>query len=47
MYYPDFASFKKAISECLAKTDNDYKNELSSFLSLNFQSFAKSQTIAC
>ena len=47
MYYPDFASFTKAISECLAKTDNDYKKELSSFLSLNFQSFAKSQTIAC
>ena len=47
MYYPDFASFTKAISECRAKTDNDYKKELSSFLSLNFQSFAKSQTIAC
>ena len=46
MYYPDFASFMKAISECLAKTDSDYKKELSSFLSL-FQSFAKSQTIAC
>lgn len=47
MYYPDFASFMKAISECLAKTDSDYKKELSSFLSFKFQSFAKSQIIAC
>ena len=46
-YYPDFDSFKEAISQCLAKTDGCYKKELNSFLSLNFQSFAKSQIVAC
>mgnify|MGYP000261209524 FL=1 len=45
-YYPDFDSFTKAISQCLAKTDSHYKKELSSFLSLNFQSFSKSQIMA-
>ena len=46
-YYPDFASFTQAISECLEKTDGYYKKELNSFLSLNFQSFSKSQIVAC
>lgn len=41
-YYPDFDSFTKAITQCLAKTNGDYKKELDSFLSLNFQSFSKS-----
>jgi transposase len=41
-YYPDFDSFTKAIAQCLAKTNGDYKKELDSFLSLNFQSFSKS-----
>jgi transposase len=45
-YYSDFDSFKKAISQCLAKTDGCYKNELNSYLSLNFQSFSKSQIVA-
>ncbi len=40
-YYPDFDSFTKAIEQCLAKTNGDYKKELDSFLSLNFQSFSK------
>ena len=46
-YYSDFDSFTKAISQCLVKTDSYYKKELSSFLSLNFQSFSESQIVAC
>jgi hypothetical protein len=42
-YYSDFDSFTKTISQCLAKTNGYYKKELDSFLSLNFQSFSKSQ----
>jgi len=30
-----------------SKIENDYKNELSSIPSLNFQSFAKSKMVAC
>jgi transposase len=44
-YYSDFDSFTKTISQCLAKTGGYYKKELSSFLSLNFQSFPNSQII--
>jgi transposase len=45
-YYPDFGSFAESISQCLEKTKCDYKKELDSLLSLNFQSFSKSQIIA-
>jgi transposase len=45
-YYSDFSSFTKAILQCLEKTDSCYKNELSSMMSLNFQSFPKSQIMA-
>ena len=44
-YYSDFDSFTKTISQCLAKTGGYYKKELSSFLSLNFQSFSKPQIV--
>jgi transposase len=44
-YYSDFNSFTNAISQCLTKTNGYYKKELSSFLSLNFQSFSKSQIV--
>ena len=42
-YYPDFDSFAKSISQCIAKTNGYYRKELDSPLSLNFQSFSKPQ----
>ena len=45
VYYPDFVSFKKAISECLSKTDTEHKQALDSLLALNFQTFKKVQFV--
>jgi len=45
-YYPDFASFTTSITEVLSKTNGCYKKELDSLLSLNFQSFKKSEIMA-
>ena len=42
-YYSDFTLFKSAITECLSKTQTEYKKELDSLLTLNFQSFKESQ----
>jgi len=42
-YYPDFASFKNAISDCLNNTDTRYKKELDSPMTLKFQRFKKEQ----
>jgi transposase len=42
-YYPDFASFKKAITDCLDNTDAKYKKELDSLMTLKFQRFKKEQ----
>lgn len=39
-YYSKFDNFKGAISSCLARTHSDYKSELDSLLTLNFQSFS-------
>ena len=38
-YYETFPDFTKAISDCIANTHGSYKNELSSLLTLNFQTF--------
>jgi transposase len=38
-HFENFNAFKQAISDCLAATHTTYKNELSSLLTLNFQSF--------
>lgn len=40
-YYEDFATFKKAITECLDKANTDHKESLDSLLTWNFQSFKK------
>lgn len=40
-YYPSFAPFKAAISECLAHTATTHKTALDSLLTLRFQRFAK------
>jgi len=42
-YYENFTVFTGAISTCLSKTHTTYKTELDSLLSLNFQTFEKSQ----
>lgn len=42
-YYSDFTLFKIAITECMSKTHTYHKKELDSLLTLNFQSFTKSQ----
>ena len=44
-YYPDFTSFKDYISDCLGKTNTVYKKELSTLLTLNFQTFTKEQML--
>ena len=45
-YYEEFDSFKEAITNCLNKTDTEYKNELDTLLKLNFQTFKNIQTVA-
>jgi len=40
-YYSSFTDFKRAISDCLNKTDTTYKKELDSLLTLKFQVFKK------
>ena len=40
-YYPDFKSFKEAISNCLNHTHDVHKEALDSLLTLKFQSFNK------
>ena len=44
-YYPDFNAFKNSISDCLNKTHTEYKAELKTLLTLNFQTFEKEQMI--
>lgn len=44
-YYPDFNAFKSSISDCLNKTHTEYKAELKTLLTLNFQTFEKEQMI--
>ena len=45
-YYQDFVTFKTAISDCLSQTHGKHSKELSSLLSLRFQSFKKAQVMA-
>lgn len=42
-YYPDFHAFKTAINDCLEQTSTTHKTELTSLLSLRFQTFEKTQ----
>jgi len=39
LYYTDFHLFKQAITDCLAHTQDTYKDELNSLLTLKFQTF--------
>jgi transposase len=38
-YYDTFTDFKQAITECIAETDGTYEQELTSLLTLRFQTF--------
>ena len=45
-YYADFAAFKAAIVECLAQTQDRYKADRDTLLTLNFQTFENAQPMA-
>ena len=45
VYYPNFTTFKHAISTCLSQTHTTHKKVLSSLLALNFQTFKESQLV--
>jgi hypothetical protein len=42
-YYEDFALFSAAITRCLEQTHTQYKQEMDSLLTLQFQTFKKAQ----
>lgn len=44
-YYQDFGTFKTAISDCLSQTHGKHRKDLSSLLTLRFQSFKKAQVM--
>lgn len=44
-YYADFASFKAAIQNCLQELPTEHKATLDSLLTLNFQTFEKTQMV--
>jgi len=45
IYYPDFSTFKQAITDCLDQCHTTYKKELDSLLTLKFQSFKDVKSI--
>lgn len=45
VYYSSFASFKKAIVNCLAQTNTKHKSALATLLTLKFQMFDKTQML--
>lgn len=45
VYYPDFSSFKEAITSCLDQCHTNYKKELDTLLTLKFQSFKNVKSI--
>ena len=44
-YYESFSRFKEAISECLDKLNSEYEEEITTLLSLKFQTFSDSQIV--
>jgi transposase len=44
-YYPDFSSFKNAILQCVTTAHLTHKQTLNSLLTLQFQSFEKTQIV--
>jgi len=45
-YYADFTAFKTAILQCLAQSHQRHKTDLDTLLTLNFQTFEKTQSMA-
>lgn len=45
-YYDKFPAFKSAITHCLDKLETDHKKELTSLMTLKFQTFKKVQVLA-
>lgn len=45
-YYAEFGTFRRAILECLARTQDRYKTDLDTLLTLKFQTFKKAQSMA-
>ena len=45
IYYPDFQTFKQAITTCLDQCHTTYKRDLDSLLTWRFQSFKKVKAI--
>ena len=45
IYYPDFSTFKQAITDCHDQCHTTYKKELASLLTLKFQSFKDIKSI--
>ena len=45
-YYAEFSTFRTAIINCLKKTHSTYKSQLDSLLTLEFQTFKKSQFVS-
>ena len=45
-YYSEFQSFSNAITGCLQQTHSTYKQQLDSLLTLEFQTFKKSQFVS-
>jgi hypothetical protein len=39
VYYATFDEFKNGINDCLARVENDYKTEIESLMTSNFQNF--------
>jgi transposase len=44
-YYPNFAEFRTAITDCLKQTHSTHKKELNSLLTLKFQAFKKCELV--
>jgi transposase len=44
-YYGNFSDFRSAITDCLNQTHTTHKKELDSLLTLNFQTFKKSDLV--
>ena len=45
-FYESFSSFSEAIKECLNKIKTEYREEIKSLITLNFQTFEKSDSMS-
>ena len=45
-HYPDFASFRAAIDDCLDRIGTDHQDAFATLMTLNFQTFGKASLLA-